>query len=139
MVRKNNKKQRQTRKLQHPVVALVEADKKFYGFKQGPHMSLDDYYVKFKQLVANAERCRTIVLNRILAEIATDPANPTDEEMAKLNETFKERYSAVLFLYNSDRTKHGKLIRDLENDYVFGRDSYPKTLMDAYRYMVDYK
>jgi hypothetical protein len=43
-----------------------------------------------------------------------------------------------MFLVNSDRAGYGSLVRDIENEYTQGSDTYPTTLSAAYDYLVNY-
>jgi hypothetical protein len=39
----------------------------------------------------------------------------------------------------ADRSRYGKLIEEVENDFLKGRDDYPKTPTDAYNLLVNYR
>jgi hypothetical protein len=51
----------------------------------------------------------------------------------------KDQFLAVMFLVNSDRARNGSLVRDVENEYTRGSDTYPTTLSAAYDYLVNYR
>jgi Zinc knuckle len=44
-----------------------------------------------------------------------------------------------MFLSGADRTRYGKLIVELENDFQKGHDNYPKTLTAAYQMLSMYR
>ena len=50
-----------------------------------------------------------------------------------------EQYLAVAFLLSANRTQYGKLIEDLENDYLQGRNNYPTTVTSAYHLITNWK
>ncbi|KAI2500334.1 hypothetical protein MHU86_14142 [Fragilaria crotonensis] len=43
---------------------------------------------------------------------------------------------AITLLMGADRTRYGRLLDNLENEFVAGHDNYPKTLTDAYNRLV---
>jgi hypothetical protein len=134
--------QRQTR--QKPTHTLLDAETQVYAFKQR-HLANNEYYEKFKDLVTNAERLGSDIgahsdrTDSILDEIAADPDMPTDGEKEQARERAKDQFLAVMFLVNSDRARYGSLVRDIENEYTRGSDTYPTTLSAAYDYLVNYR
>ena len=134
--------QRQTRK--HPVHTLIDAEVGVLALRQR-NMANNEYYEKFKDLVTNSERLggeigvQTDRVNEILQDIATDPDAPTDNEREAARSQAKDEYLAILFLLNSDKKRYGNLMRDIENEYTRGTDSYPTTLSAAYDYLVNYR
>jgi hypothetical protein len=76
----------------------------------------------------------------ILDKIAADPDMPTDDgEKEQAHERAKDQFLAVMFLVNSNRARYGSLVRDIENKYTRGSDTYPATLSAAYDYLVNYR
>ena len=45
----------------------------------------------------------------------------------------------MAFLLGCDRSRYGKLIEDLENDYLQGRNNYPTTVVAAYNLLTNWK
>jgi hypothetical protein len=134
---------RQTRK--HEVHSLFEAEAFVLNYKQGKMVSNHDYYEKFKDSVATAERLgsdigqHNVRVTAIINETAVDPDVPTDAERSTAQDTAKDAYLAICFLMNSDKRRYGGLIRDIENEHTRGADTYPDTLTSAYDYLVNYK
>jgi hypothetical protein len=134
--------QRQTR--QKPTHTLLDAETQVYAFKQR-NLANNEYYKKFKDLVTNAERLGSDIgahsdrIEVILEEIAADPDLPTDAEREQARDRAKDQFLAVTFLVNSDRARYGSLVRDIENEYTQGSDTYPTTLSAAYDYIVNYR
>ena len=134
--------QRQTR--QKPTHSLLDAEVQVYAFKQ-QNLANNEYYEKFKDLVTIAERLGSDIgahsdrVDATLEEIAADPDVPTDAEREQARERAKDQFLAVMFLMNSDRNRYGSLVRDIENEYTRGSDTYPATLSAAYDYIVNYR
>jgi hypothetical protein len=78
-------------------------------------------------------------IDGILDEIAADPDVPTNEEKEQARDRAKDQFLAVMFLVNSDRAQYGSLVRDIENEYTRGSDTYPTTLSAAYDYLMNYR
>jgi hypothetical protein len=133
--------QRQTR--QKPTHTLLDAETQLYAFKQR-NLANNEYYEKFKDQVTNAERLGSDISAHsdrtevILEETAADPDLPTDAERAQAQDRAKDQFLAVMFLVNSDHAWYGSLVRDIENEYTRGSDTYPTTLSAAYEYIVNY-
>ena len=49
----------------------------------------------------------------------------------KLKEEVKEGYYAMSFIQGEDCARYGKLLEELDNDYIKGTDSYPNTVSVA--------
>ena len=64
-------------------------------------------------------------------------SRPTRAERAISEERAREEYLATLFLTNSDKKRYTRLSNDIVNDFTRGIDGYPRTLSDAYDYLVN--
>jgi hypothetical protein len=64
---------------------------------------------------------------------------PTIKQVEKANSAIKKRFLAVAFMGASDKVRFGKLLEDLENDYMKGSNNYPTMVTPAYNIMVNYK
>ena len=51
----------------------------------------------------------------------------------------KEWYYATAFLLGPDICRYGKLIKDLEHQFIYSSQNYPKTLVDAYNLINNWK
>lgn len=127
------------------VVAQHLALHRFYKAFQGKEMTNHEFFEFFNQLVAVVEQCGASLARHpggIRAEldaIAVDPDNPTSEEKKKAVDSAKQQYLAVASLWAADRGRYAKLIEDLENDYTKGNNNYPRTMVGAYRLLINYK
>ena len=120
------------------------AKRQFFLLSQGRN-TVGEYYEQFKN--------QTDVLDHIGAGIGdddaitrqvlcgqgidTDEATEAQEEAAEIQGI--EWYLALAFLMGSDRTRFGRLLEKLENDFTAGHDNYPKTLTDAYNMLLEWK
>ena len=72
------------------------------------------------------------------------PAGTTDTETASnkrdAKKEAKEAYMAMAFISGANRIKYGRLIEELEDSYLKGNENeYPKTVIDAYNLLLNYK
>jgi len=67
-----------------------------------------------------------------------DPDVPTNAEREQATTEVKEKFMARLFLSNCNKKRYDGLLREIENDYTRGNDTYPNTLMAAYDYLINY-
>ena len=120
------------------------AKRQFFLLSQGRN-TVGEYYEQFKN--------QTDVLDHIGAGIGdddaitkqvlrsqginTDDATEAQEDAAEIQGI--EWYLALAFLMGSDRSRFGRLLEKLENDFTAGHDNYPKTLTDAYNMLLEWK
>jgi hypothetical protein len=71
------------------------------------------------------------------------PARPArgymDAQYKSARERIVEKKVAYGILIRVDRGRFGKLIEEMENDFLKGNDNYPKTPTEAYNLLVNYK
>ena len=123
----------------HPL-SLLEAKKRFLNQVQGRTVTTQAYYEKFRNTMN--------VLKAIGADIGLDSgmrkilngdrdlSTMTSDEKKSIDEEVVERFMAITLLMGADRTRYGRLLDNLENEFVAGHDNYPKTLTDAYNRLV---
>jgi hypothetical protein len=134
--------QRQTR--QYPVHTLHDAEACVFTFRQKT-LANNVYYEKFKDLVETAECLGSEIglhsdrVHALLQDIAADPDVLTVAKVEDAQARAKDRYLAVMFLLNSDKKRYGSLVRDIENEYTRGTNTYPNTLSAAYAFLVNYR
>jgi hypothetical protein len=71
------------------------------------------------------------LINMVLTSEGIDPANATPAQMTATRTMMHDAYVAVTFILGADRKRYGRLIDDLENDYIQGQDNFPKSLNAA--------
>ena len=107
--------------------------------------TVGEYYDQFKNQtdvlehigagIGNDEAIRKQVLHSQGIDI--DEATEAQEEAAETEGT--QWYLALAFLMGSDRSRFGRLLEKLKNDFTAGNDNYPKTLTDAYNMLLEWK
>jgi hypothetical protein len=63
----------------------------------------------------------------------------TDDEIKQATERIPEKTVAYGLLVRADRERYGKLIKEIENDFLEGHNDYPKTPTEAYNLLVKYR
>ena len=63
----------------------------------------------------------------------------SEAELIDLKEEIKDRSMAVAFLLGADCLQYGKLVENMENDYLQGRNNYPTTVSAAYHLIINWK
>ncbi len=74
-------------------------------------------------------------------ELPAQPARVgyTEAQLRAARARILDKKVAYGILVHADRNRYGKLIEEIENDYLKGNDDYPKTPMEAYNLLVNYK
>jgi hypothetical protein len=121
--------------------ALYEAKKRFYSCHQLRNQSTQAYFEYFQNQIE--------VITHIGGSIGKDPllmnklAKNLGIETESLSESDKNKaqdeFFATVFLMGADRSRFGKLLDRLQNDYLQGHDGYPKTLSGAYHLLTNWK
>jgi hypothetical protein len=81
----------------------------------------------------------TGVEDAIITEHGYNRGDTTNAQLAKVQAKTTERSTAIASLIGCDRSRSGRLIEDLENDYIQGRNHYPTTVADAYNLLTNWK
>ncbi len=124
---------------------LHESKRRFYMCSQGRHTTTQAYLEQFKNMVDVIENSggslgpEPGIKQAIAAETGTDIGNMIAEQREDLHQQAKSRYLAVAFILGSGRSRFGRLIENLENDYLQGRCNYPTTVTSAYNLLTNCK
>jgi Reverse transcriptase (RNA-dependent DNA polymerase) len=120
-------------------VALVNAKAAIFNYRQGQNQTTTDYYESFKELLSVLESYGGRLHDP--EDAAPDSASVNFFELSvdERNTFMRDRYSATLFLRNSDNHRYEQLKSELSNDFSKGRDEYPTTLTDAHQLLLRYK
>jgi hypothetical protein len=120
--------------------AIHEAKRRIYMFSQGK-MSTIEYYEQFLSLVS--------VLDAIKASFGHDPgieamvAAKHKKSVEELNNEDRQEarnmYLATAFILGCDQRQYGKLVENVENDYLQECGTYPKTVAAAFNLLVNWK
>jgi hypothetical protein len=127
--------------------ALGEAKRRFSLIIQDKHMTCQMYLDKFTNAVQVITHCGGDIgmdkglVNTTLASAvpAIGRSTATSGEIRAAEEYSHQQYLACLFLLGSDRGRYGVLVQDLENNFTQKVDKWPKTLVDAYSLLMNWK
>ena len=120
------------------------AKRHFFLLSQGRN-TVGEYYDQFKNQTDVLEHIGAgigedeAIMKQVLRSqgIDIDEAMEAQEEAAETEGT--KWYLALAFLMGSDRSRFGRLLEKLENDFTAGNDNYPKTLTNAYNMLLEWK
>ena len=125
-------------------LSIQLAKQQFFVLFQG-HNTVGEYYDQFKNQTHILSHIGAgigddmAIMRQVLCSqgINVDEATDAQEEAAETEGT--QWYLALAFLMGSDRSRFGRLLKKLENDFTAGYDNYPKTLTDAYNMLLEWK
>jgi len=63
----------------------------------------------------------------------------TEEQLAAVRKRIQDKTVAYGILVRADRSRFGKLIEEIENDFLKGNNDYPVTPTEAYNLLVNYR
>ena len=125
--------------------ALHEAKRRFYMCSQGKYATTQAYLEQFQNTIDVIEHCGVGIgeepgtLGVEAREERINVATMSDAERTHIMEVAQSRYVATAFILGSDRARYGRLIENLENDFLQGQDHYPRTLTAAYSLLTNWK
>jgi hypothetical protein len=128
----------------HPE-ALHQAMKSFYLFNQNKEMTNAKFLEAFQTLVSVITECggeighNPVGIMTALKEKGGGLTSATTKELEEAKATAKERYLTVAMISACDKSRYSKLSEDLDNDYTKGSIHYPRTIMEAYNLIVNYR
>ena len=125
--------------------ALHESMKRYYNCSQGKLATTQAYLENFQNVIDVVVHSggkisgHPGVGNSIIAERGLMRDNMTEAQIEEVRTEISARSTAMAFLLGSDRARYGRLIEDLENDYLQGRNNYPTTIAAAYNLLTKWK
>ena len=127
--------------------SIHEALKRYYNCSQGRYATTQAYMEHFQNVVdvvttsggsiAGHKGVEDTLISKLPGEVTRETI--TDIQLKKVLEESTERSTAIAFLLGCDRSRYGKLIEDLENDFLQGRDNYPTTVVAVYNLLTNWK
>jgi len=121
-------------------MVTVASQKKLFTFFQRDGMDNSSYHREFIAHIETIETyggtgaigiTPTFVAQKLqemhAVQLCTNPAKPTDSELALANKTVRDEFLAALMLSGANRDRSGALRNELANQFGFGNDLYPKT------------
>ena len=136
------------RTTQHPVHAIQDTTAMFWRFKQGK-LEVSEYLDQFKSLYENVQQkggdigISLPAIDQALRDsgIQHGISGATRLQIDRATETVREAFLAITFLSKANPKRYADLLVDIENEYTRNpsQSSYPKTLNEAYNYLVNYR
>ena len=127
--------------------SIHEAMKRYYNCSQGRFATTQAYMEHFQNVlevvttsggsVAGHKGVEDEIIAALPGEVTR--ATITPEQLKKIQEDTVTRSTAIAFLLGCDRSRYGKLVEDLENDFLQGRNNYPTTVVAAYNLLTNWK
>lgn len=127
--------------------ALHEAKRQFYLFYQDRSMTCQQCLEKFNNLVEVIEHYGggSMVDEKILQDKLPEFKPPiligvaTTAEKTKARDLAREKTLSIAFLLSADRNRYGRLVEDMENNYLQNIDTFPGSLIDVYTLLLHWK
>jgi hypothetical protein len=127
---------------QYKYKAEDQAKRAYYNLRHAPEMSCQEYFERVRNMVD--------VIKSLGGSLADDmhltdelPARQargyTDAQKQEARERILNKTVAYGILVRADRGRYGKLIEEIENDFLKGNNDYPKTPVEAYNLLVNYR
>jgi hypothetical protein len=131
----------------HKPLALHEAKRRFCVLQQDRPMTAQVFLERFQNDTDVIEHCwggsigvEPVLVDMTLTGFGLATTSASGEQMATAGNLAQQRYLACAFLLGSDRCRYGKLLENLENDFLQGRDNYPpENLTSACNLLVNWK
>jgi hypothetical protein len=125
--------------------ALHESMKRYYNCTQGKFVTTQAYLENFQNVIDVVVHSGGEIAGHpgvstgIIAEKGLVKANMTEAQIEEVRTENSSRSTAMAFLLGCDRARYGRLIDDLENDFLQGRNNYPTTIAAAYNLLTNWK
>jgi hypothetical protein len=101
---------------------------------------------KFKNQVELVEHCGGDIgidagrVEEILTTMTlVDPDNPKKGRWPWHRKKGQDEYMLVALLLSADKKRYGKLIEDLENDFLMGTNNYPQMQVETHNLLIHWK
>jgi len=126
---------------QYKYKAEDQAKRNYYNLRQTSTMTCQEYFEKVRNVVEvikslGGSLCDPMHFKEELPNLQNGGAY-TEQQMQEAKERILDK--TVAFLVRADRDRYGKLIKEIENDFLKGHDNYPKTPTEAYNLLVNYR
>jgi hypothetical protein len=121
-------------------MALHQAKKRLYNLYQGLEMANAQFLDTFHTCVTIVDQFGgTAVKNESKAMGILDAVTATTEQKVEASQIARDKYLSAAYIAASDKTRYGKLLEDLENDFTKGTSNYPVNITSAYSLVVNNK
>jgi hypothetical protein len=122
--------------------ALHEAKRRCYSLIQTRNMTTQAYLELFQNTVDVIEHTGGSIGVKpgIIRAYNRASGYPEDRPLTAAKQVIRQGiYLGTAFILGPDRARYGKLVENLENDFLQGRDGYPITLTGAYNLLTNWK
>ena len=119
---------------QYPYVALYQARRRFYNMSQGKK-TVTEYYHAFKTEYDTIGLLHGWPPPDLQLDVGVQPGVEGESD-TDAQDAIHQREVATYFLLGADRTRFGKLQRDLQDNYARGTNQFPNTLTAAYNLLL---
>jgi len=128
---------------QYKYKAEDQAKRNYYNLRQTPEMSCQEYFERVRNVVDVIKSLGGSLVDDMHLPDELPEVRPrsgyTNEQRASAREKIQNKTIAYGILVRADRSRYGKLIEEIENDYLKGNNDYPKTPTEAYNLLVNYR
>jgi hypothetical protein len=128
---------------QYKYKAEDQAKRNYYNLKQTPEMSCQEYFGRVRNVVDVIKSLGGSLVDDMHLKDELPEREPrngyTAEQLAEARKKIQNKTIAYGILVRADRSRYGKLIKEIENDFVKGNNYYPETPTEAYNLLVNYR
>ncbi len=129
---------------QYKYKAEDQAKRAYYNLRQTPEMSCQEFFERIRNIVdviksLGGTLCDDMHLKEELPEQNRPRGGYTEQQKNEARERIQDKTIACGILVCADKVRYGKLIEEVENDFLKGHDDYPKTPTEAYNLLVNYR
>jgi len=128
---------------QYKFKAEDQAKRNYYNLKQTPDMSCQEYFERVRNAVDVIKSLGGSTIDNMHLKDELPDREPrggyTTEQLAGAKTRIENKTIAYGILVRADRSRYGKLIEEVENDFLKGNNDYPKTPTEAYNLLVNYR
>jgi len=128
---------------QYKYKAEDQAKRNYYNLRQTPDMSCQEYFEKVRNITEVIKSLGGSLVDEMHLRDELPEREPrggfTAQVIAEAKGRIQDKTIAYGLLVRADRGRYGKLIEEIENDFLKGHDDYPKTPTEAYNLLVNYR
>jgi hypothetical protein len=128
---------------QYKYKAEDQAKRSFNNLRQTPDISCQEYFERVKNVVDMIISLGGSLNDDMHLKDELQGREPrggwTQARLKEARDKIHNKKVACGILVRVDRSRYGKLIENIENDFLKGHDNYPKMPTKAYNLLVNYK
>jgi hypothetical protein len=128
---------------QYKYKAEDQAKRNYYYLRQTPEMSCQEYFERVRSVVDVIKSLGGSVVDDMHLKDELPEREPrngyTEEQLTAARKRIQDKTVAYGILVRADRSRFGKLIEEIENDFLKGNNDYPVTPTEAYNLLVNYR